>query len=144
MNGDAEPGGLLDTGKSAALTRQDSVGVQVPLIVGKNIQSQRHSIMPIQNESPYIAHVFVCTNDRGGERKSCADGNSQLVKEQLKKAVDGKGWKGKVRVSTSGCMGVCAQGANVMIYPQKVWFSGVSPDDVDAIVAAIEQIMAQV
>ncbi|MGC8774636.1 MAG: (2Fe-2S) ferredoxin domain-containing protein [Chlorobaculum sp.] len=100
--------------------------------------------MLIQNESPYIAHVFVCTNDRGGERKSCADGNSQLIKEKLKEAVDSKGWKGKVRVSTSGCMGVCAQGTNVMIYPQKVWFSGVSPDDVDAIVAAIEQIMAQV
>jgi (2Fe-2S) ferredoxin len=97
--------------------------------------------MLIQNETPFIAHVFVCTNDRGGERKSCADRNSQLVKEQLKEALDAKGWKGKVRVSTSGCMGVCTQGANVMIYPQKLWFSEVSPDDVDAIVAAIETIM---
>lgn len=100
--------------------------------------------MPVQNESPFIAHVFVCTNDRGGERKSCADGNSQLVKEQLKKAVDGKGWKGKVRVSTSGCMGVCGEGPNVMIYPQKIWFSGVSPDDVEEIVSAIERLMAEV
>jgi (2Fe-2S) ferredoxin len=97
--------------------------------------------MLIQNESPFTAHVFVCTNDRGGERKSCADGNSPLVKAKLKEAVDAKGWKGKVRVSTSGCMGVCAQGANVMIYPQKLWFSEVSPDDVDAIVSAIEGIM---
>ena len=46
-----------------------------------------------------------------------------------------------MRVSTSGCMGVCAQGANVMIYPQKLWFSEVSPDDVDAIVTVIERIM---
>jgi len=37
--------------------------------------------MPKQNESPYVSHVFVCTNDRGGERKSCADNNSQLIKE---------------------------------------------------------------
>jgi (2Fe-2S) ferredoxin len=100
--------------------------------------------MLIQNETPFIAHVFVCTNDRGGERKSCADSNSQLVKEQLKEALDAKGWKGKVRVSTSGCMGVCAQGANVMIYPQKLWFSGVSPDDVEAIVSSIGQIMANI
>jgi (2Fe-2S) ferredoxin len=28
-----------------------------------------------------------------------------------------------------------------MIYPQKLWFSGVSPDDVDKIVSAIGQIM---
>ncbi|NTW53669.1 MAG: (2Fe-2S) ferredoxin domain-containing protein [Chlorobaculum sp.] len=97
--------------------------------------------MPIQNESPFIVHVFVCTNDRGGERKSCADSNSQLIKEKLKDAVDGKGWKGKVRVSTSSCMGVCATGPNVMIYPQKIWFSAVSPDDVHEIVSAIEQIM---
>jgi (2Fe-2S) ferredoxin len=94
--------------------------------------------MAVQNESPYVVHVFVCTNDRAGERKSCADDNSQLVKETIKKAVDEKGWKGNVRVSSSGCMGLCATGPNVMIYPQKVWFSGVSPDDVESIVSAIE------
>lgn len=98
--------------------------------------------MPTQNESPYVGHVFVCTNDRGGERKSCADSNSLMVKSKLKDAVNENGWKGRVRVSTSGCMGLCANGANVMIYPQKVWFSEVFPDDVDEIVSAIEPLMA--
>jgi (2Fe-2S) ferredoxin len=98
--------------------------------------------MPNQNESPYVSHVFVCTNDRGGERKSCADNKSQLIKSKLKDAVNEKGWKGKVRISTSGCMGLCAKGSNVMIYPQKVWFSEVFPDDVDEIVSAIEHVMA--
>ena len=98
--------------------------------------------MPTKNESPYVAHVFVCTNDRGGERKSCADNNSPLVKAKLKNAVNEKGWKGKVRISTSGCMGLCAKGSNVMIYPQKIWLSGVFPEDVDEIVSAIERIMA--
>ncbi len=92
-----------------------------------------------QKESPYAAHVFVCTNDRGGERKSCADNNSALVKSRLKDAVNKNGWKGKVRISTSGCMGLCTKGSNVLIYPQKVWFSGVTPDDVDEIVSAIER-----
>jgi (2Fe-2S) ferredoxin len=96
--------------------------------------------MAVQHESPFVVHVFVCTNDRGGERKSCAENNSELVKAKLKEAVDGKGWKGKVRVSTSGCQGVCAAGPNVMICPQKVWFSGVSPDDADDIMSAIEQV----
>ena len=40
--------------------------------------------MPKQNESPYVSHVFVCTNDRRGESKSCSDNNSQLVKAKLK------------------------------------------------------------
>ena len=95
-----------------------------------------------QNKSPYVSHVFVCTNDRGGERKSCADNNSQLIKSKLKETVNEKGWKGKIRVSTSGCMGVCAKGSNVMIYPQKIWLSDVFPDDVDEIVSIIEHIMA--
>ena len=98
--------------------------------------------MPIQDTSPYIAHLFVCTNDRKGERKSCADNQSQLVRARLKEVADERGWKGKVRISNSGCMGLCAKGPNVMIYPQKIWFSGVSPEDVDDIVAAIERILA--
>ena len=97
--------------------------------------------MPKQNESPYLSHVFVCTNDRKGERKSCADNNSQIIKSKLKDAVNEKGWKGKVRISTSGCMGLCAKGSNVMIYPQKVWFSEVFPDDVDEIVSTIEHVV---
>ena len=29
--------------------------------------------MEKEQKSPYESHVFVCTNDRGGVRKSCAD-----------------------------------------------------------------------
>jgi (2Fe-2S) ferredoxin len=95
-----------------------------------------------QKELPYVSHVLVCTNDRGGERKSCADNNSKLIKANLKNTVNEKGWKGKVRISTSGCMGVCAKGSNVIIYPQNVWLSEVTPDDVGEIVSIIERVMA--
>ena len=98
--------------------------------------------MPKQNESPYVSHVFVCTNDRGGKRKSCADNNSQLIKTKLKDAINEKGWKGKVRISTSGCLGLCATGPNVMIYPQQIWFSEVFSDDVNDIISAIARIMS--
>ena len=97
--------------------------------------------MAEKKESPFISHIFVCTNDREGKRKSCADNNSQLVRSKLKEAVNEKGWKGKVRVSKSGCMGLCAKGSNVMIYPQKIWFSGVFPDDVEEIVSTVQGIV---
>lgn len=97
--------------------------------------------MSERNESPYRCHVFVCTNDRGGERKSCADGDSPKVRAALKQAVADKGWKPKVRVSQSGCMGLCAKGANVILYPQKVWFSNVYPEDVEDVISEIEKIM---
>jgi len=95
-----------------------------------------------QNESPYVAHVFVCTNDRKGARKSCADGDNARLKDALKDAVAAKGWRGKVRVSSSGCMGLCESGPNVIIYPQKIWFSGVTPNSLPEILAALEQILA--
>ena len=97
--------------------------------------------MADKKESPFISHIFVCTNDRDGEKKSCADNNSQLVRSKLKEAVSEKGWKGKVRVSPSGCMGLCAKGSNVMIYPQKIWFAGVFPDDVEEIVSTVQGIV---
>ena len=97
--------------------------------------------MANQHVSPYLAHVFVCTNDRKGERQSCADNNSQALKDTLKEAVHARGWKGKVRISTSGCMGLCTKGANVLIYPQQIWFSETRPEDAAQILAALEKII---
>ena len=99
--------------------------------------------MALQKESPYVCHVFVCTNDRGGERKSCADNNSQLVRTRLKEEVKTRGWDGQVRISQSGCMGLCGLGSNVMVYPQKIWFSEVFEEDVEKIISSIETILNQ-
>ena len=98
--------------------------------------------MAEKKESPYLSHIFVCTNDRGGEKKSCADNESRLVRSKLKEAVNNRGWKGKVRVTQSGCMGLCAKGSNVMLYPQKIWFAGVLPEDVEEIMSALEDIVS--
>ncbi len=91
--------------------------------------------------TPFIAHVFICTNDRKGARKSCADGASSLIKDTLKQAAATRGWKGKVRISTSGCLGVCENGPNVMIYPQGLWFSEVSLADIDNLIDALAEII---
>ncbi|MCK5803381.1 MAG: (2Fe-2S) ferredoxin domain-containing protein [Lentisphaeria bacterium] len=94
-----------------------------------------------QTTSRYECHVFVCTNDRHGERKSCADGDAALVRSALKKGVGDRGWKPRVRVSQAGCLGVCAKGPNVMIYPQKIHFSAVTLADVDAILDYIASVV---
>ncbi|MBT4511913.1 MAG: (2Fe-2S) ferredoxin domain-containing protein [Chloroflexi bacterium] len=94
-----------------------------------------------QKESPYICHVFVCTNDRHGEKRSCADGNSPAILDALKKEVSNRGWKKEVRVSQSGCFGLCGRGPNVIIYPQKIWFSEVSTNDVTGIVQKVQDVL---
>jgi len=94
-----------------------------------------------ENVSPYVYHVFVCTHDRKGERKSCADGNSSDIRKALKKEVSAWGWKGRVRVSKSGCLGLCQKGPNVILYPQKIWFSEVLESDVRGIISEIESVL---
>lgn len=94
-------------------------------------------------EVPFVCHVFVCTNDRAGKRKSCADGQSAQLREMLKEEVEKRGWRGRVRISQSGCLGLCADGPNVILYPQAVWFSEVGAGDVPRILANIETILGE-
>ena len=90
-------------------------------------------------KSPYMCHIFVCTNDRQGERKSCSDNESMEIRKQFKQIVESRGWKPNVRVSQCGCMGLCPDGPNVMLYPQSIWFSHVKPDDVETIATYIAE-----
>ena len=92
--------------------------------------------------SPYPCHVFVCCKTRGNERTSCGDGDNAALKALLKAEVKKRGWSDRVRVSDSGCLGQCDRGPNVMIYPHKIWFSGVEMDDAADILSALEAVLA--
>jgi (2Fe-2S) ferredoxin len=89
--------------------------------------------------APYVCHILICVNDRHGERQSCSDGMSPEIKDHLKELVEKRGWKPRVRVSHSGCMGLCAKGPNVMLYPQGIWFSGVTLADADKILDKVAE-----
>jgi (2Fe-2S) ferredoxin len=92
-------------------------------------------------KSPFICHVFVCTFDREGKKKSCADNNSTEIRKALKEEVANRGWKNRVRVSQSGCLGTCNNGPVVIIYPQDIWFSEVSAGDAGSILSKVEEIL---
>ncbi|MCF7817071.1 MAG: (2Fe-2S) ferredoxin domain-containing protein [Kiritimatiellales bacterium] len=96
-----------------------------------------------QQQSPYKCHLFVCGKSRGGERKSCGDGENPALKDALKNEISNRGWKGIVRVSDSGCLGVCEAGPNIMVYPQQIWFSGASLADLPEILHTLEKILAE-
>jgi NADP-reducing hydrogenase subunit HndC len=40
----------------------------------------------------------------------------------------------KVRANKSGCLGLCSNGPIVVIYPQGIWYSKVTVDDVPIII----------
>ncbi len=92
-------------------------------------------------QTPYICHVFVCTNDRGGVRKSCADVDRPSIRATLKKKIAQRGGKPRVRLSRSGCLGLCARGANVVIYPQRIRFPDVTGGNIPVTVQKIEEIL---
>lgn len=94
-----------------------------------------------QRTSPYTCHIFVCTKSRNGEKKSCGDGGATDLKAAIKKEIKNRGWKGIVRVSESGCLGVCASGPNIMIYPQEIWLSAISPSDLPEIIKSVENLI---
>lgn len=96
--------------------------------------------MSEKKTTPYVCHVFVCTNDRQGERESCGDHNALSLRAQIKQQVVERGLRPKVRVSSAGCLGLCARGPNVMLYPQGIWFARVQPQDVGGIVDAVEEL----
>jgi (2Fe-2S) ferredoxin len=79
----------------------------------------------------YDKHVFVCTFGAWCKR----DGDTEAIVKRLKRGVAAAGLTGKVRINKAGCFSQCGHGPMVVIYPQNRWYAGVTPDDVDEIVA---------
>jgi (2Fe-2S) ferredoxin len=84
----------------------------------------------------YDRHVFVCENERDGSdpRGCCASKGSRDFTRVLKDLCK-KGGVGdqKVRVNKAGCFDICVQGAVVVIYPEGVWYRGVTTADAEEI-----------
>lgn len=91
--------------------------------------------------TPHKIHLFFCTNTRENGEKSCGDTpDTQVLAEQLKARF--KQAKLPIRVSRTACLGPCAQGPNIMCYPQQAWFQDVRAGDIDAIEAEVKRILA--
>jgi (2Fe-2S) ferredoxin len=84
---------------------------------------------------PYRALILVCVNVKEDGRECCGGRGSAALYDALKSAVSERGLKGIVRVSRSGCLGQCSFGPNIMVFPEGVWYSGVSEADLPALIA---------
>lgn len=81
-------------------------------------------------------HIFICTNQRppGNPKGSCDPQGTGELHQLFKAAVAKHGLKGRVRANKSGCLDQCEHGPNVVVYPEAVWYGGVTAADVDEIV----------
>ncbi|MBI4313529.1 MAG: HAD-IA family hydrolase [Candidatus Omnitrophica bacterium] len=89
-----------------------------------------------QTRHPYRKHIFVCTNVREGEETCCSRRGSTKIRDALKRYVKDHGLNDAVRVSQSGCQGLCEEGPNVMVFPEGVWYHHVQMKDVEIIIHA--------
>ena len=74
------------------------------------------------------AHVLVCTGT--GCSHGGADGIISAFEQQLKEHKLDQ----EIRVVKTGCLGLCAKGPNVVIYPEGIYYNFVTAEDVPEIV----------
>ena len=86
--------------------------------------------------SHYKKHIFICTNQKDPGKKCCADSGGEPFVEQLKKRLQELGLHGpgQFRVSRSGCLGRCKLGPSLVIYPDGVWYTYSTFDDIEEII----------
>jgi (2Fe-2S) ferredoxin len=81
-------------------------------------------------------HVFVCLNDRpAAGRPACAGRGSPAVYGALQRAIGARPeLAGTVAVTGCRCLGPCFEGPTLVVYPDAVWYTGVSEADAGEIV----------
>ena len=83
-------------------------------------------------------HIFICTNQRpeGHAKGSCDASGSGELHQAFKAALAKRGLRGTVRANKSGCLDQCEHGPTVVVYPEAVWYGGVTVADVDEIIGS--------
>ncbi len=84
----------------------------------------------------YDKHLFFCCNQRPEGKRCCNNIGAEVIRDYTKEKLKDLGihGPGKVRVSMSGCLGRCADGPSLVIYPDGVWYHYESTSDIDEII----------
>ena len=84
-------------------------------------------------QSPYKILILVCTNRRDPHEDSCGTRGSAEVYRELARRVEQMQSPVAARVSETGCLGRCAAGPTVLVYPEGRLYSAVGLEDIDTI-----------
>lgn len=86
--------------------------------------------------SRYEKHIFICENERPADhpRGCCLHKGSSELKEIFKKRMKELGLNSRMRANAAGCLDACEHGPVIVIYPEQVWYGGVTKDDVEEII----------
>jgi len=81
-------------------------------------------------------HIFVCRNFRDPEtgKPSCEARGAAGIFEAFKKLIAEAGIAQETKLTKVQCFGKCKYGPNAVIYPDNIWYSGLTSEDVKDIV----------
>ena len=84
--------------------------------------------------------LFVCINSRlPGAKESCGrEHASEDLLRALKDGVKKRGLKPQIRVTRTGCLGVCHDGPHAYLAPEGRWFHAFGMEDVENILEGLE------
>ena len=77
-------------------------------------------------------HFFVCVNERPADSPlpSCAPRGGRDVYQEFVRQIARRGYPAGVKVTSTSCLTPCQCGPNVVVYPEGVWYAGVTAGDV--------------
>ncbi len=81
-------------------------------------------------------HLFVCSSSKinGQQKGYCHSKEAVDIIQRFIEEIDERGLSGDVLVTNTGCFGICSSGPAAVVYPEGVWYGGLTPDDVPEIV----------
>lgn len=81
----------------------------------------------------YRLHIFICTNQKDGGKKSCGTDRGMVLVEAFKQKVKDANLQLEIRAQKAGCLNMCAFGPAMVVYPEGVFYGNVQAQDVDEI-----------
>lgn len=84
----------------------------------------------------FAHHVFFCTNQRSNGMACCEDHQASTLRAYAKQRIHelGATLSGKVRINTAGCLDRCEHGPVLVVYPEGIWYTCRTTQDVDEII----------
>ncbi len=82
---------------------------------------------------PFRVHVYICTQKKEGDAPSCTRNGSEAVLQKIRDEIATRDLQAEVHVTQCGSLGLCEIGPNLIVYPEGVWYSRVTPEDVPEI-----------
>jgi (2Fe-2S) ferredoxin len=73
-------------------------------------------------------HLLICTGD------DCRKHGGKKLCKAFKEAIDDRGLKRRIKVMEVDCFDQCAHGPIALLYPDAIWYAGLSTRDAETIV----------